>query len=771
MAQRVRPKRRGAPRGASLGRKLAAVALAAALAACGPLAPLPEPRTLEQRLAMFPRDGLPLSGPVTIHWDAHQIPFIEAAQDSDAAFALGLVHAHLRLGQMEIFRRIALGRIAEMGGPLATDIDHGLRILDYDRAAAEIEAGLPPETRAWLEAFVAGLNHYQRTARELPFEYTALGLPREPWRIRDLLAFGRLAGTDVNWLVWFNLIQLRDRDDWPRIWARLVANGRDSTPSFDNDRQARLLHDLLAGFSRSGSNSLVVSPARSRSGGALIANDPHLGINLPNLWLLAGIKSPSYHAVGLMVPGLPFFAIGRNPWIAWGGTNMRAAASDLYDLSDLPATAIRERRERIAVRWWFDREVTLRDTRWGPILSDAPLLKDSGLPPVALRWTGHMPSDETTAMLSVSRARGFDEFRAAFESFAVPGQNMLYADDRGNIGQVMAVRLPERGDGPPSDLLRDPAVADREWRELLTTRDLPFSLNPPEGFLASANNRPTETTVPVGYFFSPNDRVKRMAALLDEAGRVGSGELKRLQRDVYMASAVALRDLIVEKLAESGLEQAATGRRAEAVALLRAWDGRYEPDSRGALAFELFRSSFSRRFYESLFGAEDWSAFAGVARIQSLLLEDIRAAAPEELTAALRDGLETAAAGLERFADWGEMHRLVLSHPLGLLPVIGGRFRFADQPIGGSSDTLMKTAHGATDTRHATRYGSNARHISDLTDPDENLFVLLGGQDGWINSTTFLDQLPLWLEGRYIRVPLRLESVSAAFPHRMTLSP
>lgn len=758
-------------RGAAIGRTLATGILAGALAACGVLAPLPEPRTLEQRLAMFPRDGLPLEGPVTIHWDEHQIPFIEATHDGDAAFALGLVHAHLRLGQMEIFRRIALGRISEMGGPLARDIDHGLRILDYDRAAGEIEARLPSETRLWLESFVAGLNHYQRTAKELPFEYEALGLAREPWRARDLLAFGRLAGTDVNWLVWFNLIQLRGRDDWPQIWARLVDNGRDSTPSFADDRQAMLLHHLLAGFSRSGSNSLAVAPARSRSGSALLANDPHLGINIPNLWLLAGIKSPSYHAVGLMVPGLPFFAIGRNPWIAWGGTNMRAAASDLYDVSDLPAAKIRERRERIAVRWWFDREVTLRDTPWGPILSDAPLLEDAELPPVALRWTGHLPSDETSAMLAVARARSFDAFRAAFESFAVPGQNMLYADVQGNIGQVMAVRLPERADGTPPDLLRDPAEAEHAWRNLLNIRDLPYSLNPPAGFLASANNRPTETEVPVGYFFSPDDRVERMAAILRTAETVGRAEIAEMQQDVYMASAVALRDLVIEKLEQSGLDRTANGGQTRAIALMRAWDGFYAAESRGALAFELFRSSFSQGFYESLFGAEDWAAFAGVARIQSLLLEDIRRADPEKLRAALRRGLETAAEGLESFATWGEMHRLTLSHPLGLLPVIGGRFRFADYPIGGSSDTLMKTAHGLTAERHGTRYGSNARHISDLSDPDMNLFVLLGGQDGWINSTTFLDQVPLWMKGQYIRLPLRPETVRATFPYRMTLSP
>ena len=187
----------------------------------------------------------------------------------------------------------------------------------------------------------------------------------------------------------------------------------------------------LGGLSKSGSNSLAVAGHRSDTGGALMANDPHLGILVPNVWLIAGVRSPSYHAVGLMAPGLPIFAIGRNPHIAWGGTNMRAASSDLYDVSGVPASEIVERDESIDVRWWFDSDVTVRETAWGPIVSDVPLLAEHDLPPLALKWTGHGASDEIGAMLAVSRARTFDEFRAAFDRFAVPGQNMLYADASG----------------------------------------------------------------------------------------------------------------------------------------------------------------------------------------------------------------------------------------------------------------------------------------------------------------------------------------------------
>ena len=142
----------------------------------------------------------------------------------------------------------------------------------------------------------------------------------------------------------------------------------------------------------------------------------------------------------------------------------------------------------------------------------------------------------------------------------------------------------------------------------------------------------------------------------------------------------------------------------------------------------------------------------------------------ETLRAALAAGLAAAAEGLDSFADWGEMHRLSLAHPLSNVPLIGGRYEFAEAGVGGSSETLMKTAHDASGERHSVNYGSNARHISDMTDPDENYFVLLGGQDGWFNSTTILDQWELWRRGDYVRVPLTPDEVRASFPHVLSLT-
>jgi penicillin amidase len=742
-----------------------------ALSGCALLTPLPEPRTLPQRLAAMPTEGLPLRDTLTIYWDAHQIPFIEADHDEDAAFGLGMVHAHLRLGQMELFRRISQGRLAESAGPIAIDIDHGLRALDYGRAVEAIEASMSAQTLRWVEAFVAGINLYQQRMPEPPHEFRVLDIALAPWTVRDLLAMGRLAGSDVNWLVWANLLPLREREDWPRLWDRLVASGAASLAGSGGHSRQSLLRQVLAGTNRHGSNSLAVAGHRTQTGAALIASDPHVGLYLPNLWLLAGLKSPSYHVVGVMIPGLPFFALGRNPWIAWVGTNMRAASSELIDISQLPEGAVETRRETIRVRWWFDRDVTLGGSDWGPVLSDLPSLHELDLPPVALKWTGHMASDEIGAMLSVARSHDFEEFRTALESFSVPGQNMLYADAEGNIGQVMAVALPQRDDRPPQDIILDPKERQSAWQTLTTAADLPARYNPARGFLASANNRPPVTVaLKVGSFFSPDDRVLRMAELVERNGRVRAEDLKRIHSDTYVASSPALRDLLLGKIEALGLVAGASAKERAALEVLRNWGGHYDITSRGAMVFECFHHEFATQFYRVRFGEQDWAAFANVGRIKAILLEDIERTEAQALRPALAAALAAAADKVEEFESWGDMHRLRLAHPFGLAPLVGRRYRFETMPIGGSTDSLAMTAHGSTAERHFVRYGSSARHISDLSDADANWFVLLGGQDGWFNSANFADQVPLWQSGDYVQVPLRLDSVRQRFLHTTLFS-
>jgi len=704
---------------------------------------------------------------VVVHWDGHQIPFIAAESDADLAVALGVIHVHLRSGQMEMARRISQGRLSELVGPLGIEIDHALRILGFGRAAGEIAAILPDETRRWIGAFLCGVNHAVERMAELPWEFRKLGLRREAWELPDVLALARVAAAGVTWLTWLGLLGQSDPSVAFEVWRRLVGFDpvAEASPGRSGPAESAGLAATIRSFLRMGNtNSMAVSAAHSASGGAWLASDPHLAVTLPNLWLTAGYKSPSFHLVGLMIPGLPFVAMGRNPWIAWGGTNLHAASSDLFDVSGLAPAEIKERRERIRVRGWLDREIAIRDTAYGPIISDAPFLGRSPGRAYALRWVGHMPSDEITAMLRVNRARNWGEFRAALDLIAVPGQNLIYADAQGHIGKAMAARLPRRPPAPPAEPILPPNAA-AHWQSFLTAADLPALLDPDDGFVASANEKPTSTPVPVGYVFSPRGRIDRLNALLGPGAELGFSDLAALQRDVAAPSALAFRDDLARLL--RALPQGGAGEAGRLLRELVDWDGRYAEGSRGALAFELLIFHLG----VALCGRQRLRLYSRMWDARGLLHGDIAKARPARIAGALKRAVPATVRDLEAHGVWGTMHRLGLPHFLAATPLIGRQLRFGDWAVAGSSETVMKTAHPLTDRRHFTNLAATARQISDLSDLDRNYFVLLGGQDGWLGSTTFLDQAPLWQRGEFIQLPLRPETIRARFPFKTEFVP
>jgi penicillin amidase len=718
-------------------------------------------RSLPERLAMLPSEAAAVSAALRISWDAHQVPFVEAETDDDLAFGLGLVHAHLRLGQMELMRRLARGRISEMVGGFGFALDRLVRTFDIGRAVPDIVATMPAETRTWLESFARGINHVVERAPELPLEFSLLDLKPEPWSIADVVALGRLIAADVNWIVWMRLLKLRDvTPGWPKLWKRLLRHDLSSYASSDKGKHV----DVLAGTAlRSGSNSFVVAGARSQSGAALIANDPHLSIVLPNAWLLAGMKSPSHHAVGMMVPGIPFVAIGRNPWIAWGGASLHAASSDLVELPE--NTPLNERIETIAVRGEAPRTLRVRESQFGPVVSDLPNLRvrDATL---ALRWMGHRASDEFTAMLNVGRARNWQEFRQAFAHYDLPGLEMNYADVSGHIGQVLAVRLPQRPNASPDDIFSPP---DNGWDNLQGSAELPARYDPPEGFLASANGRPWfdkgDSEIVVSFHFSPGDRTHRLAQLLRFKSTYSTTDLMTIQRDVHLN--VRLHKAFLLSWMGTMRPRPLSEQERAFYLVIKFWNGNYDAGSKGALAFELLLFHLAR----NLIPQSRAQAYDAAWGTRTLIWEDIVAAEPSLRAQALVQAVRQARRDLARGLEWGRIHRLRLIHPLGNLPLIGRRFRFADLPASGTSETLMKTAHGITNRCHVARYGSVARHISDLADPDANLFALLGGQDGWFGSTTFADQVELWRRGEYVSVPLQPETARARAAHHTVITP
>ncbi len=702
----------------------------------------PVPVSTEERLRNIPAHGLPVSAPVAIHWDAHQVPSIEASCDADLAVAIGVVHAHLRLAQMEAMRRLATGRIAEVIGPAGVAFDRSLRLMGFTRATPGILAMMPDATRRWAEAFVAGVNHHIAHAPSLPPEFALLGFAPAPWTLADLIAVGRLAATDISWLVFARLLAghaALPAAEWDALWP-LMQSG-DTLPWPQAPEQAALAMVR-------GSNSAAVPASHSTHGAGMIASDPHLSVTLPPLWLIAGLHAPGLDAVGLMIPGLPVMGLGRNRDIAWGGTSLHAAASELVDVSAEPMT---ERLETVAVRGAAPVTIRLRETRFGPVVTDGMLLK-SPLP-LSLRWVGHHPSDEISALFGVLRARSFDAFRTSMRGFAVPGQTMVVveAGPAGRAGRVIAAHLPRRPDTPMAALICPP---DQAWRlEDLVPGSDTFSVG--EDVVASANERPSNTPVPVGFFFAAPERARRLRSML-EGAKVSPQAMRGWALDVLQPRSMILRDILVARLTRLPNHHPA------ALRALREWDGRYDVGSRGALVFEVLTASLAR----SLLPRKQLALLTTIWSGRAIVADRIATAPHLDL----RAGMRQAGSALRRYGSWGAVHRLSVRHPLAALPLAGRHYAGGSLPWPGGNDTLNKSGHPMVRGRHTVTFAACARHFSDMADPDANWFVLVGGQDGWLGSANTMDQVALWSAGEAIQVPLRAEA-ARAWPFRTTLRP
>jgi penicillin amidase len=709
------------------------------------------------RLASFPRSGLQLQSPVRVRWNRHLVPYIEADSDRDLAYTLGLVQAHLRGAQLAMAKRLVYGRLCEMVGPLAIGIDHALRIIGLDRAVVDMERALPPLTREWLTAFVEGLNDWQSLSPQRPAEFRWLGLEWERWTIADVLTLSRLAGADLSWIAFIPLLKARGSSGYETLWRRVLESGSADGVD-DSGGSDSILSQLLASFSRSGSNCCAVSARRSASGSALLEADPHLGLMLPNFWLAAGWFSPGYRAVGLMPVGMPTLAIGRSQHLAWGGTNLHAASSDLVDVSQLPADQIETREVLLRTRLGPTLKRSVRTTPQGPILSDAPPFATGDRRPVALRWTGHRVSDEISALLRGSQARSAGEYREALASFGVSGMNMLCADARGDIDHVLAVKLPRRSGWPACDPVLSPEAADAAWSSFVESPDFPAGSAPLDGVLASANNRPTSVMpVPVSWLFSDDDRVQRLHALLAAVPKLSVDDLKQLQTDTRSPKAHAIAQalaawLSIDAPGESALHSA-----------LSNWNGDYGAESTGAAAFELFLGQLVPALHGKAKAADVPELYTHWSTLTHHILPDLQALPVPLRQSLFADTAQRAARLWRKWPRWGDLHTIRAGHLLSRVPGLTRFWRVTEWPAGGSRETVMKAAHGLVESPRPATYGSQARFVADLADPDATEFALVGGQDGTYGSPCFADQIPLWREHRYVRLPMSEAGIAAEF--------
>jgi penicillin amidase len=772
-----------------------------------------------------------LSAPVEVWRDSAGVPHIWAATPEDLFFAQGYVHAQDRLWQMELFRRVADGRLAEVLGADLLESDKFLRTIGLGRAARAGAGTLDPGRRAWLEAYAAGVNAWIDGHRgALPPEFVALRIRPEPWEIEhslmlekimawDLAAYQRgldLAGA-VRRLGPERAVHLAP--EYPDWGVRIIggAPGDSARPAQPHNVLAPavarsvppavppLAAALLDALSITrASNAWVVAGERTRTGKPILANDMHLSLTSPSLWYLAALHGGEFEVAGMTLPGAPFVVAGHNRAIAWGLTNAYLDDADLILERADPADSTRYLTpdgslpfmvlvDTIEVRGSAEPVLfPIRWTRHGPILNDVEARAAEEL--VALRWVGHDPSRTWEAMAGLNLASNWEEFVAAVSDFDNPHQNVVYADTAGHIGYYMGGRVPLRGAGERPPLLPVPGWSGEwEWVGDLPFAEHPQALDPRSGYVVTANNRQVAGSLGdlISRSWEEPFRAERIVALIEGGGTLDAEVVHAHQLDIRDALAERYRDVAVAAAERTGL--------AEAAELLRGWDLEARPESRAAALFYTWHDRLRQQAARSLYSGGDTPP--GEATRADDMQQPLAADPNERALWVPRDALTPVlerrafpwveGGGAEEFAArsalalreadsivggrrWGELQVVVAEHPMGKLGWLDRLLglNVGPAPLGGSSSTVNVAHRTGSGYPRRVTYGASQRHVVDMGDIDgAGGFILPTGQSGIPFSKHYRDHFERWRSGGLWVIPLDRERALARSIHRMTLRP
>jgi len=742
-----------------------------------------------------------LTGPVTIARDADGVPTITAGSDADAVFGLGFAHAQDRLFQMEMMRRLGAGRLSEVIGEQTVPIDKQMRVLGLYRAAKAQFDALSEPARRGLQAYADGVNAYLATRggafAALPPEFLLLRFSPEPWQPADSLVWGKLMALDLAGNYRGELLRARlakqiSAEQFAFLYPGYPPQAPTNLAALSEIYRQLPLDRMYAALPEAvgpiyASNNWVVDSAHSESGKPLLADDPHLGFQTPDIWYLARLKTPEHDVAGATAPGSPQVVIGHNAHIAWGFTNTGSDTEDLFIEKIDPADPGRyltpegsapfdTREEKIAVRGGASVTLTVRTTRHGPVLSDA--VPNAATEPgyvLALAATFLLPDDRTPqALWNVNRAGDWNGFRTAMQDFAGPEQNTVYADVGGTIGFIAPARVPirKKGDG----WMPMPGwTGEYDWTGFIPFAELPQGTAPASGHFISANNRivPERYRYFLGRDWDIPNRAERIEQLLQATPKQSPKESAAIQADTLSIAAQRLVPLMTHVVPDSDTAR-------EAVERLQRWDFRMDADQVEPLLFVAWLHAFAHDVLAGHLGA----AGEAVWDLKPQVMEAVLTSHPEwcgkpaekvaQCDALLAATLDKALADLSRRfgADmtqwqWGRAHVAQFPHPVfDRIPVLRDLFRIAI-PTPGSFDTINRGSPSIHDEAnpYQQRFGAGLRIITDMAAPDGARMMIVPGQSGNPLSPHFSDLLRRWREFDWL-VPGRAPAVAT-----LTLEP
>jgi penicillin amidase len=754
-----------------------------------------------------------LSAKVDVIRDRWGVPHIYAKTAVDALFAQGFVHAQERLWQMDFTRRVAAGRLAEVLGENALPFDRAVRVLGLRRVAEQEAGEISGVFKDLVDAYCAGANAWidRAIARHiLPVEFMLLGYTPEHWQPADGTSWGKLMCLDLaaNWeseLMRARVIQrLGDQKtteltiDLSQAWAAIMDAGQalfdpaaaDATRIFTGPHAA----------DGAGSNNWVVHGSRTKSGKPLLANDMHLGLTTPAIFYENHLVGGELNAAGVSFPGVPLIVVGHNQKVAWGFTDGMADVQDLYEEhlrksaagaweyeyrgEWLPADV---RQEEIKIKGGKRTVEEVVVTRHGPVINT--LFKDAfpDSPPLALRWTSLEPERLLQSFYEMNMAGDCHEFHQALRNFTSPSQNTVYADVQGNIAYTLPGKIPIRAKGDGS--VPSPGwTGEWEWVGYIPFEELPHLENPPQGFVATANNPISRSDSPylISRDFISCDRAARITELLKANLKVDVAYFQKMQFDQVSWSARILA-------ASLGQLEFADHDLREIVGQFREWDGKLGGESPLALIYEATIRQCLRLILEhhlgdlglviqgkgdvaGFWGDHAWEWFISLLSKPDSSWFDLGNGEQRDDVLKIAFKLAMDALKLSEGPDparwrWDRRHRLTFTHILSKQKPLDAAFNLGPYPMGGDGTTIWATGTHFHDLESPDVIGPPFRFIADLSNLDHCWGLLVPGQSGHMASRHYRDGIKPWFNSTYHPMLFRRDEIEQNAEDKLVLSP
>lgn len=749
-----------------------------------------------------------LAGKVNVYLDDRLVPHIFAEQENDAYFVQGYLHAKFRLWQMELQTLSAAGRASEVIGDVALNYDREFRRLGMVYAAENSlkEVEKDAVMKAECDAYTAGVNAYIETLTEsqLPLEYKLIGYKPEKWSNLKTALFLKYMSWDLaaheDDFEMTNAKSFFSKEDFAKLFPAIqdsvdpiIPKGTvypkpkvefKIPPSADSlyfNNTAPIAITEQKPDKDNGSNNWAVSGKKTQSGYPILANDPHLGLNLPSLWYEIQISTPNFNAYGVSFPGTPGVIIGFNDSCAFGFTNSERDVKDYYEIkfkddsrkeywfnNEWKKTDFRI--EKIKIKGKSDFIDTVAYTVFGPVMFDKNFTgnKTTNHKNYAVRWKAHDPSNEVKFFNMLNHAKNYADYSAAVINLHTPGQNCVFACKNGDIAIRTQGEFPAKWKGQ-GDFIMPGTDSSYMWQAMIPMDEIPFQYNPERNFVSSANQRPADSAYPYylgrGYIPYRGIIVNRR---LNAMNNITVEDMKKLQTDNYNVFAEMATPVFLKNMKENEL----SAEEKKYFDFLRTWDFRNDVNSKGATVFYLTWEYFEDTVWNDEFAKAPKvvkkpfestlleavlkdSAFKFLDNINTAQIETLA----DDVTASFKKAvIELKEAESKGRLEWAKYKDTKVVHLARLEP-----FSRLHLPIGGGTHCI-----NAAKSNH----GPSWRMIVSLTPETEAWCVYPGGQSGNPGSKYYDNFIDTWVAGKYysIWVMKQSEESNKRIKGKMTFS-